>query len=32
VTSAFFEPSLDYVVMKFPKWDLAKFDKVSNEI
>lgn len=32
VTSAFFEPSLDYVVMKFPKWDLAKFDKVSQEI
>lgn len=32
VTSAFFEPSLDYVVMKFPKWDLAKFDKVCLEI
>jgi len=31
-TSAFFEPSLDYVVMKIPKWDLLKFDKVSNEI
>ena len=32
VTSAFFEPALDYVVMKFPKWDLAKFDKVSQVI
>ncbi len=32
VTSSFFEPSLDYVVIKFPKWDLEKFDKVKKEI
>ncbi len=31
-TSAFFEPSLDYVVVKIPKWDLQKFRKVSFEI
>jgi carbamoylphosphate synthase large subunit len=28
VTSAAFEPSLDYVVVKYPRWDLAKFDRV----
>lgn len=31
-TSAFFEPSLDYVVCKFPRWDLKKFHGVSREI
>ncbi len=29
-TSAFFEPALDYVVVKFPRWDLQKFKRVSN--
>jgi carbamoyl-phosphate synthase small subunit len=31
-TSAFFEPALDYVVVKIPKWDLAKFPNVSTTI
>jgi len=31
-TSAFFEPSLDYVVTKIPRWDLAKFTEVSTKI
>lgn len=31
-TSAFFEPSLDYVVCKIPRWDLSKFHGVSREI
>ncbi|WP_185864229.1 carbamoyl-phosphate synthase (glutamine-hydrolyzing) large subunit [Blattabacterium cuenoti] len=31
-TSAFFEPSLDYVVCKIPRWDLNKFYGVSNRI
>eukprot|EP00834_Sanchytrium_tribonematis_P004476 NODE_223_length_12360_cov_0.266862.p1 type:complete len:1052 gc:universal NODE_223_length_12360_cov_0.266862:1303-4458(+) len=31
-TTAGFEPSLDYVVVKFPKWDLAKFPNVSRKI
>ncbi|WP_185882705.1 carbamoyl-phosphate synthase (glutamine-hydrolyzing) large subunit [Blattabacterium cuenoti] len=31
-TSAFFEPALDYVVCKIPRWDLEKFDGVSNRI
>jgi len=31
-TSAFFEPSLDYVVCKLPRWDLNKFIGVSKEI
>ena len=31
-TAAFFEPSLDYVVTKVPRWDLAKFDAVSRKI
>lgn len=30
VTSACFEPSLDYVVIKFPRWDLKKFTRVSK--
>ncbi|MBQ9309967.1 MAG: carbamoyl-phosphate synthase (glutamine-hydrolyzing) large subunit [Bacteroidales bacterium] len=31
-TSAFFEPALDYVVCKIPRWDLAKFSGVSHKI
>ena len=31
-TTACFEPSLDYIVVKIPRWDLAKFDRVSREI
>ncbi|MCK5079337.1 MAG: carbamoyl-phosphate synthase large subunit, partial [Bacteroidales bacterium] len=31
-TSAFFEPSLDYIVCKIPRWDLNKFLGVSKEI
>ncbi|WP_341653341.1 carbamoyl-phosphate synthase (glutamine-hydrolyzing) large subunit [Blattabacterium cuenoti] len=31
-TSAFFEPALDYVVCKIPRWDLKKFYGVSNRI
>ena len=31
-TSAFFEPALDYIVVKIPRWDLAKFHGVSREI
>lgn len=31
-TQAAFEPSLDYIVTKIPRWDMAKFDKVSREI
>ncbi len=31
-TSAFFEPSLDYIVVKIPRWDLGKFAGVSKEI
>ncbi|KAH9170024.1 carbamoyl-phosphate synth [Lactarius sanguifluus] len=30
VTSACFEPSLDYVVVKIPRWDLKKFSRVSR--
>ncbi|KAG8851018.1 hypothetical protein FRB96_009500 [Tulasnella sp. 330] len=30
VTSACFEPSLDYVVVKIPRWDLKKFSRVSK--
>lgn len=32
VTTAFFEPALDYVALKIPRWDLQKFRKVSHEI
>ncbi len=32
VTSAFFEPALDYVALKIPRWDLKKFRKVSHSI
>jgi carbamoyl-phosphate synthase large subunit len=31
-TSACFEPALDYVVIKYPRWDLQKFRKVSSSI
>ncbi|MCR5714598.1 MAG: carbamoyl-phosphate synthase (glutamine-hydrolyzing) large subunit [Bacteroidales bacterium] len=31
-TSAFFEPALDYVVCKIPRWDLSKFHGVDREI
>ncbi|MFA6458416.1 MAG: carbamoyl-phosphate synthase (glutamine-hydrolyzing) large subunit [Patescibacteria group bacterium] len=31
-TTACFEPALDYVVLKIPRWDLQKFRKVSAEI
>ncbi|MBI5614496.1 carbamoyl-phosphate synthase (glutamine-hydrolyzing) large subunit [Candidatus Gottesmanbacteria bacterium] len=31
-TSAFFEPSLDYIVVKIPRWDLDKYEKVLGEI
>jgi hypothetical protein len=30
VTCACFEPSLDYVVVKIPRWDLKKFSRVSK--
>jgi carbamoyl-phosphate synthase large subunit len=32
VTKAFFEPALDYVVVKIPRWDLKKFRLVSKRI
>lgn len=32
VTSAFFEPALDYIVCKIPRWDLGKFSGVTQEI
>ena len=32
VTKAFFEPALDYVVVKVPRWDLKKFRRVSRKI
>ena len=31
-TSAFFEPALDYIVCKIPRWDLGKFHGVDREI
>jgi len=31
-TSACFEPSLDYVVVKIPRWDLKKFTRVSTQL
>ena len=31
-TTACFEPSLDYIVTKIPKWDLAKFQYVNREV
>lgn len=32
VTSACFEPSLDYCVVKMPRWDLKKFQRVSSKL
>ncbi|MCD7899316.1 MAG: carbamoyl-phosphate synthase (glutamine-hydrolyzing) large subunit [Bacteroides sp.] len=32
ITSAFFEPALDYVVCKIPRWDLGKFQGVDREL
>lgn len=32
ITSAFFEPALDYIVCKIPRWDLGKFHGVRREI
>ncbi|CAI4225817.1 unnamed protein product [Auanema sp. JU1783] len=32
VTTACFEPSLDYCVVKIPRWDLSKFARVSTQI
>ena len=32
VTTACFEPSLDYIVAKIPRWDLKKFSRVSNSL
>ncbi|MBD3374440.1 carbamoyl-phosphate synthase (glutamine-hydrolyzing) large subunit [candidate division KSB1 bacterium] len=32
VTQACFEPALDYIVVKIPRWDLKKFKQVSNRI
>ncbi len=32
VTRAFFEPALDYVVVKIPRWDLKKFRRVSRRL
>lgn len=32
ITSAYFEPALDYVVCKIPRWDLGKFHGVSREL
>ncbi len=31
-TSAFFEPALDYIVCKIPRWDLSKFNGVSHQL
>ncbi|MBN2746166.1 MAG: carbamoyl-phosphate synthase (glutamine-hydrolyzing) large subunit [Bacteroidales bacterium] len=31
-TSAFFEPALDYIVCKVPRWDLAKFSGVERQL
>jgi len=31
-TSAFFEPALDYIVVKIPRWDLTKFRNASKKI
>lgn len=32
VTKAFFEPALDYITMKIPRWDLPKFSGVSRQL
>jgi carbamoyl-phosphate synthase large subunit len=31
-TTACFEPALDYLVLKAPRWDLAKFDRAGNRV
>ncbi len=31
-TTAFFEPSLDYITIKMPKWNMSKFDFVTNSV
>lgn len=31
-TPAFFEPALDYIVVKIPRWDMDKFEGISKEI
>ncbi len=31
-TTAFFEPSLDYIVVKIPRWDFAKFEGVKEQV
>ncbi len=31
-TTACFEPSLDYCVVKIPRWDLKKFSRVSKKV
>lgn len=31
-TTACFEPSLDYCVVKVPRWDLGKFARVSTKV
>ena len=31
-TTACFEPSLDYCVVKIPRWDLRKFSRVSTKV
>lgn len=31
-TSAFFEPSLDYITIKIPRWDLGKFNGVTTQL
>ncbi len=31
-TSSCFEPALDYIVLKFPRWDLQKFKQVSTQL
>ena len=31
-TTACFEPSLDYCVVKMPRWDLSKFTRVSTKV
>jgi len=32
ITTACFEPALDYLVLKIPRWDLTKFQKVDRRI
>ena len=32
ITTACFEPALDYLVLKFPRWDLTKFQKVDRRL